>query len=158
MAALEPAARACLERTRTAVANILVAAGIGIALSGLVLGPRDRGALGRSSEWARRGALLGLLTLVVSSFAVRRIGARRAALRDPARRAARFGRAHVRAAALAALAVPLGFAFGWAVDPRLEAVVPFWVAALAMGSLAVPRAHDLEGFDSPMLESSEPNA
>ena len=37
----EPAAAACLERTRSAVLNVLVVVGAGIAASGWVLGRHD---------------------------------------------------------------------------------------------------------------------
>ncbi len=94
--------------------------------------------------------------LVVIGYLVRRIGTRRSALRDPASRASRFYRAHVAAAVMGSLAVPLGLVHGWAVRPQLEAVAPYWVAALALGFLALPRAHELEGFDEPMPEPSEP--
>jgi hypothetical protein len=56
----------------------------------------------------------------------------------------------VAAAAVGALAVPLGLVYGWTVRPRLDAVAPFWVAALALGFLALPRVHELEGFDAPL--------
>jgi hypothetical protein len=42
--------------------------------------------------------------------------------------------------------------YGWIVRPRLDAVAPFWVAALALGFLALPRAAELDGFDAPMLD------
>ena len=44
----------------------------------------------------------------------------------------------------------VGFAHGWLVDPRLEALAPFWVAALGLGFLALPRGHELDDFDEPM--------
>ena len=42
--------------------------------------------------------------------------------------------------------------------PQLDAVAPYWIAALALGFLALPRAHELEGFDDPIPtpEPSEP--
>ena len=122
---LEPAASACLERTRSAVLNVLIAAGVGIAVSGFLLQGRDRGTLWRTPEPARLGLLAGLIGLVVTSYAMRRIGAGREALCDPARRAERFNRAHVAAACAAALAVPLGRTYGWLFDPRLSAFGPF---------------------------------
>jgi hypothetical protein len=145
-----PAEAACLERTRSAVLNVLVAVGCGIAVSGLLVRWRDRWALERSSEATGRALLLGLAALVVLSYATRRALAGRAALRDPVHRASRFYLGHVLSATVAALAVPLGLAYGWLVRPRLDAVGPFWVAALALGSLAFPRAAELEGFDEPM--------
>jgi len=77
-----------------------------------------------------------------------RVGSNRDALRDPIARAGRFTRSRVTASAVAALAIPLGFAYGWFADPRLEALAPFWVAALGMGFLAIPRGHELDGLDA----------
>jgi hypothetical protein len=162
---LEPAAQECLQRTRSAVLNVLVAVGIGIAASGFFLAGRERGALDPTSDLARllvRADRLDLLALIVVGYVARRIGTRRSALSDPAQRASRFSRAHVVAAMLGALAVPLGLLHGWAIRPQLEAVAPYWVAALALGSLSLPRAAELEGFDDPMPMStphpSEPRA
>jgi hypothetical protein len=152
MNALEQAALACLERTRSAVLNILVADGIGIAASGLLLRWRDRGALFRAPDVARQAMLGGLFAVVVASYLCRRFLARRSVLRDPAGRARHFFRAHVASAALGALAIPLGLAYGWTVSPRLDAVAPFWVAALALGFLALPRGPELDDFDEPMPE------
>jgi hypothetical protein len=42
--------------------------------------------------------------------------------------------------------VPIGFAYAYAVRPTLDAVAPFWVAGLALGFLALPRAAELEGL------------
>jgi hypothetical protein len=152
MIGLEPAALSCLERTRTVVVNILVAVACGIGASGLILRWRDRTALLRASDGTRQALLGALLVLVAASFVAKRAGAGRRALRDPSRRAARFFRAHLLAAALEALAIPLGLVYGWFVRPRLDGVAPFWVAALALGFLALPRAHELDGFDAPMLD------
>jgi hypothetical protein len=143
----EPAAVAALVRTRSAVLNILVAVGLGIASSGALLRWRDGRALLRTSEGARQAMLACLFALVVASYLCLRILARRGVLRDPARRASRFYRGHVAAAAVGALAVPLGLAYGWTVRPRLDAVAPFWVAALALGFLALPRAGQVDGLD-----------
>jgi Na+/H+-dicarboxylate symporter len=157
---LEPSSSAYLERTRSVVLNVLIAAGVGIAVSSFLLRGREHGTLWRTPEPARRGLLAGLIGLVVTSYAVRRIGAGREALHDPTRRAEWFYRAHVAAACAAALAVPLGLAYGWLFDPRLGAVGPFWVVTLGMGSLALPRSHELEGFDRSLREPepNEPNA
>jgi hypothetical protein len=156
MSDLEPAARACLERTRSAVLNILMADGLGIAAGGILLRWRDRGALFRAPDWMRRAMLGGLLAVVVASYLTRRILGRRSALRDPDHRAERFFRAHVIAAAVGALAVPLGLVYGWMVRPQLDEVAPFWVAALALGFLSLPRASELDDFDAPIPEPSEP--
>ncbi|MEO6809405.1 MAG: hypothetical protein ABI353_09885 [Isosphaeraceae bacterium] len=146
-----------LDRTRSAVLNILIVVGLGIAVSGWVLRPRVPGAAHWSVVTARRVALSGLLALVVASYAIRRIGSSREALRDPETRLARFHRAHLLGASIAALAVPLGFAYGYTVDPSLPAVAPFWVAALTLGFLSIPRRSTLDDFDAPLpLEPVEP--
>jgi hypothetical protein len=150
---LEPAASACLDRTRSAVLNVLVVVGAGIAVSGWVLGRHDRGAFVWDPVLARRISVVILLLLLVASQLVLRIGSGRSALRDPSRRAVRFVRAHLAAAIVGGLAVPLGFAYGWAIQPRLEAVAPFWVVALASGFLAIPRHHELADFDTPIPDA-----
>jgi hypothetical protein len=132
--------------------------GVGIAASGLFLGRRDRGVMLWPERTAARVAHLALLGLVVASFVVRRVWASRSALREPSTRASRFFRTHVVSALVGALAIPLGFVYGWAVRPRLDAVFPFWVAALALGVLALPRVYELEGFDEPMPSPGEPRS
>lgn len=143
----DPATLACLERTRSAVLNVLVVIGIGIALSGWLLSRRAFGPALWPPEEARRFALLALLGIVLLSVSVRRMGTSRMFLQDHARRARRFYWAHVAGAAIGALAVPLGFAYGWAIRPRLDGVGPFWAVALAMGVLSLPRVEPLLGFD-----------
>jgi hypothetical protein len=149
MTPLAPADLKCLDRTRSAVVNVLVAVSAGIAATGLLLRWRDRGALFRAQGLARQVMLGALFVLVVASFLCRRILARRSSLRDPSSRCARFLRAHVLAASVGALAIPLGLVYGWTVRPRFDAVAPFWVAALALGVLALPRSVALEGLDEP---------
>ncbi len=144
---LEPAAALCLDRTRSAVLNVLVVVGAGIAVSGWVLGRRDRGALLWDPVMARRVSIVILLSVLVAGRLVLRIGSSRSSLRDPLQRARRFFRAHILSAAVGALAVPLGFAYGWAIKPRLEDISPYWVVALATGFLALPRSHELAGFE-----------
>ena len=39
------------------------------------------------------------------------------------------------------------FAYAYAARPRLDAIAPFWVAALALGILATPRGYELDGLD-----------
>jgi hypothetical protein len=147
----EPPAVACLERTRSAVLNVLVVVGAGIAASGWALGRHEPVA---APPWvllqARRASLAALIGRVVLAYAILRVAAGRESLRDPAHRASRFFKARVAAASVAALAIPLGFAHGWFVDPRMEALAPFWVAALGLGLLALPRGPELDGFDEPM--------
>jgi hypothetical protein len=144
---------ACLERTRSAVLNVLVFVGAGIAASGWVLGNHDPDAVLPWGFVKTRQVALGVLAgLVAVSYAILRIIAGREALRDPARRASRFFKGRVAASCISALAVPLGFAYGWFVDPLLGSIAPFWIAALALGFLALPRGPELDDFDEPMPE------
>jgi hypothetical protein len=150
---LEPPALTCLERTRSAVLNVLTVVGIAIALSGILIRWRDGWALERAPERIGRSLIGGLFSVLASSVVIRRVGAGRSALQPPTTRASRCFRAHLASALVGALAVPLGLAHGWFIRPRLDAVLPFWVAALALGVLAFPRAATLEGFDEPMPPS-----
>jgi len=158
MTAPDRATEACLERTRSAVLNVMVAVGAGIAASGLILRGRDRGVLLMSEQTAGRAVVLILVVLIFCSYYVRRTGASRSALRDPETRAARFFRAHLWSAIVGALAIPLGFAYGWSVRPQLNAVAPFWVVAVALCVLAYPRALELEDFDTPIPDQNEPRS
>lgn len=153
----EEAQESCLEQTRTAVLNVLVIVGAGIALSGWVLGRQDSGAKLWSPVLAQRWAHGALFGLIGISLIVRRVVGSRSALRPPERRAGRFYWAHTLGAAIGALAVPLGFGYGWAIRPRLDAVAPFWIAALALGFLAMPRAQELDGLDDLPPPPSEPS-
>jgi hypothetical protein len=155
MADLEPAADACLERTRSAVLNVLTVAGIGIAVTGFILRGRTRGAWGQGAGRLGSFLMMALFAIVVASYVVRRMIGSRAALADPSRRAKRFHRAHVASALVAAVAVPVGFVHGWFVRPRLDAVAPYWIAAVGLGLLAFPRAEELRGFDQPLTDPSE---
>ncbi|WP_406696033.1 hypothetical protein V5E97_34060 [Singulisphaera sp. Ch08] len=156
MIALEPAAAACLSRTRSAVINVLIGISGGIAVSGLLLRWRDRGAIWRAPDELRQGLLVALFLVLFSSFAVRRVSASRARLHDPERRASRFYQAHLTSAVIGSLAILLGLCYGWWIRPRLDAVSPFWVAALALGFLALPRADELRDFEEPIPEPNEP--
>jgi hypothetical protein len=149
----EPAARACLERTRSAVLNILVAVGLTIAASGLLLRNRPQENQPRGSPAAYRRLMVALATIGVSSYVARGVLIRRLRHLDVQLRESRFFWAHVIPAAVAAAAAPLGLFCGWFVDPRLGAVSPFWVVALALGFAAVPRGHEIE-----VLEPVKPSA
>lgn len=147
----DPSATDCVERTRSAVLNVLVVVGAGIAASGWVLGHHDPDA---ALPWGffetRRASLIALGVLAALSYLILRVGTGREKLRDPGSRASRFFRGRVASASVAALAIPLGFAYGWLVDPHLEALAPFWVTALGLGFLALPRGHELDDFDEPI--------
>ena len=147
----EPSATACLERTRSAVLNVLVVVGAGIAASGWVLGRHEADAvLPWGLERTERAFMAALLVLGAFAYLLLRVGSGREALREPSRRASNFFKARVGAASVAGLAVPLGFAHGWLIDPRLQALAPFWVAALGLGFLALPRGTELDDFDEPI--------
>lgn len=152
----ETSARACLERTRSAVLNVLIGVGTAIALSGVLLRWRDGAAAWRAPENVRRAMLAALAILAILSYALRRSASFSASLLTPAEREERFYLAHLRAAVVGALAVPLGLAYGWTIRPRLDAVSPFWVAALALGFLALPRAGELESLPPLEPDPSEP--
>jgi len=153
----DPATVDCLARTRSAVLNVLLFIGAGIAVSGYLLG---RHRLGQPPllglNLTRRGAMAGLLGLILLAYLILRVGSGRSLLRDPSRRAARFFRARVAVAIVGALAIPLGFAAGWSNDPRLEALAPFWIAALGLGFLAIPRGSELDDFAEPIEPASPP--
>lgn len=146
-AGLDPASQRCLSRTRSAVLNVLVAVGLTIAISGWLLRGRQPVAAGQTSRHVHQLLTIAWIGLGVLSFLLRRILGRRAALSDPARRETRFFWAHVSAAVTAAAIAPLGLLHGLLSDPRLEAIIPFWVVPLALGVLALPRASELDGFD-----------
>lgn len=144
---------ACIERTRSAVLNVLVVAGGGIAASGWALGRHEpEGALPWGLLTTRRASHVALIVLVALAYLVLRVFAGRERLGDPATRASRFFRGRMASATIAALTVPLGFAHGWLIDPRLDALAPFWIAALGLGFLALPRGQELDDFDEPMGE------
>jgi hypothetical protein len=145
---------ACLRRTRVAVLNVLMGVGLMIAVSGWLLRRRaEEGIVGPSRRL--HDALLTALYLVgIVSYLVRRVASVRAARVPMAERGPLFYGSRVATAALAALGVPLGLAYGWWVDSRLEAVIPFWVVPLALGLLAIPRRAELDDI-TPSTTSPE---
>jgi fatty acid desaturase len=149
---LEPAETTCIDRTRMAVLNVLVFVGASIAISGGILGRLDRGGLLWDPVRTWRISIIVLFAIFAGSHLIKRVGSGRAMLQDPASRARRFSRMHVLSAVVGGLAVPLGFFFGWAIQPNIEKIAPFWVVALASGFLALPRGHEITGFDEPMAE------
>jgi hypothetical protein len=154
MSALEPPAAACLERTRSVVLDIMVADGIGIAITGYLLRRPDVGALFRAPLIVEQALFGALLSVVVLSYVVLRTGTRRSLLRNPRHRAARLFRAHVLAAGIGFLAIPLGLLYGWFIDADLSKMAGFWIAALGCGAMSLPRAVELEGFDQPLSPPS----
>lgn len=119
-----------IDRARSAVLNVLVAAAAGIAASGWLLRSREIAeAPPGGTVPAHRLAMTLLVGLVAIGYATIRIGSGRA---DE-------GRFRVAAAIVGAMAIPLGLAHGWFVDPALRSIAPFWVAALGIGALAFPR-------------------
>jgi hypothetical protein len=142
-----PAWAVCLERTRSAVLNVLVGVGLTIAFGGWLLRGRAEGRLPPREQWLHELLLAALIVLAVASYLIRRSARRPVASEDPGHRQARFYRSHVVAALIAALEAPIGIIYGLWIDPRLGAVIPFWVAALALGFLAIPRAHELGDYD-----------
>ncbi len=147
---LDPAALNCLRRTRSAVLNILLGVGAVVALSGALLRRRMAGAVVPAPDAWKQGLLLGLFVIFVASTLTRRVLGRRSRLRDPLARGPRFFWGHVIPAAIGAVAAPLGLVYGWVVSPRLEAILPFWLAALVLGILAYPRGRELEDLGPPM--------
>jgi hypothetical protein len=139
-----PEMEACLARTRAAVLNVLVGVGLMIAVSGWLLRRHaQREFIGPAREW-HDGLLFGLIAVGVCSYFIRRTWLRRSDSGDPSRRAARFFWTHVGSAAVAAVGAPLGFVYGWYVDPRLKGVIVFWVVPLALGLLAFPRRGEVD--------------
>jgi hypothetical protein len=151
------AIEACLTRTRSAVLNVLVGVGSMIALSGWILRRRAEDAIIPPSRRLHDGLMLALIAVAVASYVARRTWTRRPSASASGGEAARFYWAHVGSALIAALAAPLGLAYGWWVDPRLEGVIPFWVVALALGFLAVPRRGEFQAID-PLPPNPEANA
>jgi hypothetical protein len=147
------APQSCLARTRSAVLNVLVAVGLCIAVSGGLL--RGRATADRPSppRALHRELLAALVVIAVTSYATKRIMSQGVARSQRARRESVFYWSHVLPAVLAALSAPLGLVYGWWVDPRLQSVIPFWVAALALASLAIPRERELESLRTPSSNS-----
>ena len=135
---------------------MLVGVGMVVAVSGVLLRNRPARALAGLPPRMNEVMLGGLILIFVASTLLRRSLGRRARLSDPRHRGPRFYWGHVLPAVVGALAAPLGLAHGWLISPRLETIIPFWVAALLLGVLAYPRGRELEGFDLPMPAPGEP--
>jgi hypothetical protein len=139
----------CLSRTRNAVLNALVGVGLMIAVSGWLIRRRASEPIALPPRGLHDGLLLGLLGLAVVSYLMRRRWLARPAALPRDQLESLFYRSHVGSAAVAALGVPLGLAYGWFVDPQLEGVAPFWVVPMALGLLAFPRRGKLDDFAPP---------
>ena len=133
------------ERIRSHVLNVLVAVGLSIAVSGWLLRNSRGNWQPRPAETLSNWLYAGLIALAAISYIARRILGTRAG-RVAARRPPRSSLllvARRTGCLIAALAVPLGLAYGWLVFPRLDAIIPFWAVAFALGFLSLPRRYEL---------------
>jgi hypothetical protein len=138
-----------LAHTRTAVLNVLIAVGLVIAISGGLLRFRAGSEAATFSRRFHQELMACLVLVAVTSYAARRILTQRLWRGKAPASESLFYWSHVLPAAIAALAAPLGLAYGWFIDPTVKSVIPFWVVALALGSLALPRSTELDCFDRP---------
>jgi hypothetical protein len=132
-----------LRGTRRAVLNVLVGVAVMIAVSGWLLRRRADDRVVVPDRGTHDGLLIALFVAGIVSHFWRRRGLRRSTQLPNDRGLRDFYWSHVGSAAIAALGVPLGLAYGWWVEPRLEAVIPFWVVPLALGFLSIPRRVEL---------------
>jgi hypothetical protein len=156
-APIDPELEACLSRTRAAVLNVLVVVGLMIAVSGWLLRRHAEQADIQPARGMHDGLLFGLIAVAVCSYLVRRSRPRSSDADVASRRAARFFWTHVASAAIAAAGVPIGFAYGWYVDPRIQGVITFWVVPLALGLLAFPRRGELDDLRPPSPSPEAPS-
>jgi len=147
---LDPASLDCLKQTRSGVLNVLVGVGAVVALSGALLRRRANDVVVPAPVVLNQVLFFCLIVIFVLSTVTRRVLGRRVRLRDPHLRGSRFFWGHVIPATIGALAAPLGLLYGWLVSPRIEAILPFWLAALGLGILAYPRGRELEDLGAPM--------
>jgi hypothetical protein len=147
---LDPASLDCLKNTRSGVLNVLVGVGAVVALSGALLRRRANGVVVPVPDLLNQFLFFCLILIFVVSTVTRRVLGRRDRLRDPHLRGPRFFWGHVVPAAIGALAAPLGLLYGWLVSPRIEVILPFWLAALVLGVLAYPRGRELLDLGAPM--------
>ena len=152
----DPEWTVCLERTRRAVLNILVAVGATIALGGWLLRGRAA-AQGPPAHPVRLPMMmLSLILLAVASYLTRRLARRHAAKIKPGARQALFYWSHVDSAAVAIFVAALGIFCGWFIDSRFEVLISFWVVALVLGFQAIPRTYELDDYISPPTDPGEP--
>ena len=145
-----PQSAECLRRARERVMNILVVASLGIAVSGLILRNTAAGALPIRADRARQLAQLLLFVLVIASVRLRGRLPNRGE-ESSLSKANRFVAFRTASAVSAGLAVPLGLVYGWAINPDLWTIAPFWAVAIGFGVLAFPRSPQVEslGLDGP---------
>jgi hypothetical protein len=135
---------ACLERTRSHILNVLVAVAVSIAISGWLLAKRALTWQPRPAKTLSDSFYGILIALAVASYVSKRLIAARLRRDAPDRRDRAFYWSHVGPALIASLAIPAGFAYGWLVAPRVDAVIPFWAVPLALGFLYFPRKSELD--------------
>ena len=140
----------CLHWARERVVNVLVAASLGIAISGVILRNTATGALPIRADRAGQLAQLLLFGLVIASIRLRGRLPNRGE-ESSSSKAKRFVSFRTASAVAAGLAVPLGLVYCWAIDPDLWTIAPFWAVAIGFGLLAIPRSTQVEslGLDGP---------
>jgi hypothetical protein len=152
----EGAREVLLLRTRRAVLDVLMGVAVMIAVGGWLLGRRADDRIAVPARGTHDGLLIALFVVGIVSYFWRRRGIRSSTRLPIDRRRRDFYWSHVGAAAIAALGAPLGLAYGWWVDPRLEAVIPFWVIPLALGFLSIPRRAELDDIDPSRPNPEDP--
>lgn len=142
---LGPLGTDCLHRARRRVINIMLITALGIAVSGVILRASPTGAFPFPRERTRQLAQLLLFTLALASIWLRvRLHVHEG---EPmTTRADRFVSFRTASSVAAALGVPLGLAYSWAIEPDLAAVAPFWAVALGFNVLAIPRSSQVESL------------
>jgi hypothetical protein len=127
--------------------NVLIAVGLIIAVSGGLLRFRTADARLLVPGYLQKALMVGLLVIGVTSYSTRRMLYERMRRAQAAPSESVFYWSHLIPAIIASLAGPLGFVYGWWIDSSVQSVIPFWVVAFALGSLALPRTGELEYFD-----------
>lgn len=144
-----------LERTRSWVLNILVLDGLSILASALLVrwwGPVEADVDPATLKKGFFGSLFACF--VLARILLRQLGSRER-LAPGSSRGRRYLQSRVVTAALGWAALPLGLGYALTVEPTVQGIVPYWVAALLLGAIALPRQSDLEGFDEPIPRDSE---
>lgn len=139
-------------RTRDAVLNAIVGVAVVIALSGIVLARKPVPIPSRETREFARETYAALVGIVLLGYAYRRTYGSATTLREPGG-LARFRKARLVAIGFATAAAGLGFAHGFYVRPTLNGVAPFWIAALALAALALPKNADLLDASLSIVES-----